>query len=57
MKNKFTKEEIQLLIQILENVNLPVKQVIDFILPLRDKLLKMLLEEESQNGGENQTQN
>jgi len=55
MKSKLTKEEIQLLIQILENVNLPVKQVIDLILPLRDKLLKMLLEEENQNGGENQT--
>jgi hypothetical protein len=41
---KLTKEEIQILIQIIENVNLPVKQTEEIILPLLKKLKDMLEE-------------
>jgi hypothetical protein len=41
---KLTKEEIQILIQIIENVNLPVKQTEEIILPLLKKLKEMLKE-------------
>jgi hypothetical protein len=39
---KFTKEEIQILIQIIENVNLSVKQTEEIIIPLLQKLRAML---------------
>jgi hypothetical protein len=39
---ELTKEEIQILIQIIENVNLPVKQTEEIILPLLQKLRSML---------------
>jgi hypothetical protein len=45
--NKLSKEEIQLLIQIVESVNLPVKQTEEIILPLLQKLKAMLSENNS----------
>jgi hypothetical protein len=42
---ELTKEEIQILIQIVENVSLPVKQTQEIVVPLLSKLKKMLDEE------------
>jgi hypothetical protein len=48
MNQQLSKEEIQILIQIIENINLPVKQTEEIILPLLLKLRKMLEEEEKE---------
>jgi hypothetical protein len=42
---KLTKEEIQIIIKIIESVNLQVKQAEDVIIPILSKLRKMLEEE------------
>jgi hypothetical protein len=46
--DKLSKEEIQILIQIIESVNLPVKQTEEIILPLLKKLKAMLSENNSE---------
>jgi hypothetical protein len=46
--NKLSKEEIQILIQIIENVNLPVKQTEEIIIPLLQKLKAMFNEDNSE---------
>jgi hypothetical protein len=43
---ELTKEEIQILIQIIESVNLPVKQTEEIIIPLLQKLRIMLEEQQ-----------
>jgi hypothetical protein len=43
---ELTKEEIQIIIQILESVSIQVKQAEDIIIPILSKLRKMLEEEE-----------
>ena len=44
----FSKEEIQIIIQIIENVNLPVKQTEEIIIPLLQKLRAMLMEKQEE---------
>jgi len=46
MKIDLTKEEIQLIIQVLENLNIPIKQAEEFVIPLLNKLRKELKKEE-----------
>jgi hypothetical protein len=41
---ELTKEEIQILIQIVESINFPVKQTEEIVLPLLKKLRSMLNE-------------
>jgi hypothetical protein len=44
----FSKEEIQIIIQIIESVNLPVKQTEEIIIPLLQKLRAMLMEKQEE---------
>jgi len=46
MNQQLSKEEIQIIIQILENVNLPVRQTKEIIIPLLEKLSQMLEEKQ-----------
>jgi hypothetical protein len=48
MKQQLSKEEIQILIHIVENMNFPVKQTEEIILPLLTKL-RAMLEENQEN--------